>query len=92
MPHYDYICELCGYKEEILQKITEAPLSTCPQCKQSSFKRQIGRGVGLQFQGSGFYINDYQSQSTSPSSQQENSSSKPDSAGGCGCGKNSCGQ
>lgn len=90
MPHYDYVCESCGHKEEILQKITEAPLSTCPHCGQSSFKRLLGRGVGLQFQGSGFYVNDYQDRSSPSSSPQEKKPSKPDSTGGCGCGKNSC--
>ncbi len=84
MPNYDYICAHCGHKEEILQKMTESPLTVCPQCQQATFKRKFGGGIGLQFQGSGFYITDYGKQTTS--SEKEKSSS----AGGCGCGKSSC--
>lgn len=83
MPNYDYVCTQCGHKEEILQKMTDAPLAQCPQCQQATFKRKIGAGAGLQFQGSGFYGTDYGSK---PSSSPE----KPSSGGSCGCGKSSC--
>jgi putative FmdB family regulatory protein len=85
MPNYDYICAHCGHKEEILQKITDAPLTVCTQCQQATFKRKLGGGIGLQFQGSGFYITDYGHRS---SAEKEKSASS--SAGGCGCGKSSC--
>lgn len=77
MPNYDYECTQCGHKEEILQKITAAPLTECPQCGKSTFKRKFGLGIGLQFQGSGFYATDYKSQISSekPSSSPEKSSS-----------------
>jgi putative FmdB family regulatory protein len=85
MPNYDYECSQCSYKEEILQKMTEAPLTTCPQCKQTTFKRKFGGGIGLQFQGSGFYSTDYGSPSPSKEESKPSSPSK-----GCGCGKTSC--
>lgn len=86
MPNYDYQCSECGHKEEILQKMTEAPLTVCPECHQSSFKRKIGMGIGLQFQGSGFYSTDY----NSPSSPKLEKSAESPAPKGCGCGKSAC--
>lgn len=87
MPNYDYECMQCGHKEEILQKMTDEPFTECPQCRQSSFKRKFGRGIGLQFQGSGFYCTDYGAQ---PSSTEKPLASAPAPAKGCDCGKSSC--
>ena len=84
MPNYDYQCTQCGHQEEILQKMTDEPLSVCPQCQHSTFKRKIGKGIGLQFQGSGFYCTDYPT-SSSPSEKKQSPPPK-----GCGCGKSSC--
>lgn len=80
MPTYDYRCSKCNYSMEALQKITDAPLTLCPQCGQESLLRGPGGGIGLQFHGSGFYITDY----ASPSKD-----SAPKSSGCCPCGKNS---
>jgi putative FmdB family regulatory protein len=85
MPNYDYQCSHCGHQEEILQKITDAPLIACPQCQSPHFKRKFGVGIGLQFQGSGFYSTDYQS-SAAPVEK----APAPSPANGCGCSKNSC--
>jgi putative FmdB family regulatory protein len=73
MPHYDYRCINCHYQEEIFQKMNEEVLKKCPSCHQESFQRQFSGGTGLHFKGSGFYITDYPSSSTSC----------------CPCGKNS---
>jgi putative FmdB family regulatory protein len=60
MPTYDYRCDTCGHTLEAFQKITDAPLTECPQCKAPALKRAFGgKKVGLHFQGSGFYITDY---------------------------------
>ena len=85
MPTYDYFCTECDHQEEILQKMTDAPLGICPQCGKSTFVRKIGKGLGLQFQGSGFYETDYNN-STPPSEKKDPS---PPSKG-CGCGKTAC--
>jgi putative FmdB family regulatory protein len=62
MPTYDYRCSNCCYKTEITQKMSEAPLTQCPHCQQFTLKRGPGGGVGLLFQGSGFYTTDYDPQ------------------------------
>lgn len=82
MPNYDYQCAQCGYGEEVFQKITAAPLTACPQCQHFTFKRKVSGGIGIQFQGSGFYCTDY----CSPSSNEKASSPNK----GCGCEKTSC--
>jgi putative FmdB family regulatory protein len=53
MPTYDYSCKQCGYKFEVLQKMSDAPLSTCPECKAPSFERGFGGGTGFQFKNGG---------------------------------------
>ena len=60
MPTYDYRCTECDHRFEAIQKMSDDPLSTCPEC-QGKVKRLIGAGSGLLFKGSGFYITDYRS-------------------------------
>ncbi len=60
MPTYGYECRACGHQHEILQKITEAHLTECPECGKDALQRGPGGGIGLSFKGSGFYITDYQ--------------------------------
>jgi putative FmdB family regulatory protein len=57
MPTYEYRRE-DGSTFEIMQRITDAPLETCPTTGQK-VTRAIGGGTGLIFKGSGFYLTDY---------------------------------
>jgi putative FmdB family regulatory protein len=65
MPTYEYRRE-DGTTFEIQQRITEDPLETCPETGQD-VERIISGGSGLIFKGDGFYVNDYGSGSSSPS-------------------------
>lgn len=66
MPTYDYKCSKCGHIFEAFQKMSDAPLNNCPQCKTSgSVKRMIGSGAGFIFKGSGFYSTDYKKSGSS---------------------------
>lgn len=56
MPTYEYRCPHCG-TFEVVQRITEDPLKTCPTCGQP-VNRLISRNVGIVFKGSGFYVTD----------------------------------
>jgi putative FmdB family regulatory protein len=76
MPTYDYHCKNCNHVFDALQKITEEPLKTCPNCGQDTLIRGPGGGIGLQFKGSGFYITDYKNDSKGPSGCDKN-------GGGC---------
>jgi len=46
MPTYDYECHRCGRTFEVFQKISDAPLKECPECK-GEVKRMIGAGAGF---------------------------------------------
>jgi putative FmdB family regulatory protein len=41
MPIYAYRCEECGFAKDVLQKISDAPLTDCPECGKSAFRKQI---------------------------------------------------
>ena len=58
MPIYAYKCESCGFAKDVLQKISDAPLSSCPSCGQSSFRKQL-TAAGFQLKGSGWYVTDF---------------------------------
>ncbi|MGO8949476.1 MAG: FmdB family zinc ribbon protein [Ktedonobacterales bacterium] len=59
MPTYEYVCQSCSARFEAWQKITDDPLDVCPTCGQPV--RRVIFPVGLVFKGSGFYINDTRS-------------------------------
>ncbi|MHB8589628.1 MAG: FmdB family zinc ribbon protein [Candidatus Dormibacteraceae bacterium] len=57
MPTYGYRCGNCGHQFEIVQRISDAPLTTCPKCQGKLAKMLYP--VGISFKGSGFYTTDY---------------------------------
>jgi putative FmdB family regulatory protein len=58
MPIYAYKCESCGYAKDALQKMSDAPLTDCPQCGAATFKKQL-TAAGFQLKGSGWYVTDF---------------------------------
>lgn len=54
MPIYGYLCGSCGAQKDVMQKMSEAPLTTCPECGQQTFSKQLS-AAGLQFKGSGYH-------------------------------------
>ena len=60
MPTYEYECQKCGHRFDLVQSIKDAPKKTCPECR-GRIKRLLSAGGGLLFKGSGFYITDYRS-------------------------------
>ena len=61
MPTYDYHCTACGQAFEVFQKMSDEPLSSCPDCG-AGVRRKISGGAGFLFKGDGFYITDHRSQ------------------------------
>jgi putative FmdB family regulatory protein len=57
MPTYGYRCGNCGHEFEILQRMSDEPLTTCPKCQGKLSKMLYP--VGISFKGSGFYTTDY---------------------------------
>ncbi len=58
MPIYAYKCESCGHAKDVLQKISDAPLSECPACGKPTFHKQV-TAAGFQLKGSGWYVTDF---------------------------------
>ena len=58
MPIYEYQCEQCGHKLEKLQKISDEPLKTCPQCGNQSLKKLVS-AVAFRLKGGGWYETDF---------------------------------
>ncbi len=58
MPIYAYRCGTCGHAKDVLQKLSDAPLSTCPACGADTFSKQV-TAAGFQLKGSGWYVTDF---------------------------------
>ena len=96
MPIYAYKCESCGHAKDVLQKISDVPLTDCPACGKSTFSKQL-TAAGFQLKGSGWYATDFRG-STSGSggtsapataaSETPSTSSDAVPAAAAGCGGN----
>jgi putative FmdB family regulatory protein len=64
MPNYDYQCTSCGFVEEISQRMTDAPITKCPNCGKETFMRVITGGAGVLYKGEGWYVTDYSKKSS----------------------------
>lgn len=58
MPIYEYQCANCGHQLEALQKISDEPLTECPECHQAALNKLVS-AAGFQLKGSGWYATDY---------------------------------
>lgn len=82
MPLYEYQCEQCGHRFEVIQKFSDPPVETCPRCNGAV--RKLLSSPAIQFKGSGWYITDYAkkdsaSASSSSSSTESKSETKTES-------------
>jgi putative FmdB family regulatory protein len=57
MPIYEYQCSKCGKIEEALQKVSEAPLTSCSHCS-GKLNKLISHSA-FHLKGSGWYVTDY---------------------------------
>ena len=60
MPIYEYLCTECGQELEKLQKISDDPLTDCPECGKPTLQKQIS-AAGFRLKGSGWYETDFKS-------------------------------
>ena len=58
MPIYAYRCASCGHSRDVLQKISDPVLTTCPACGAEQFQKQV-TAAGFQLKGSGWYATDF---------------------------------
>lgn len=64
MPIYEYQCTSCGRRVELMQKITDESLQTCPSCK-GRLKRLMSL-TSFQLKGNGWYATDYKDKDKKP--------------------------
>jgi putative FmdB family regulatory protein len=60
MPIYEYRCEACGHTLDALQKISDAPLTDCPECGKSALKKLMS-APSFRLKGGGWYETDFKS-------------------------------
>ena len=77
MPLYEYQCDACGHRFEVIQKFSDKPLETCPKCGGAVHK--LVSSPAFQFKGSGWYITDYAKKSDAKSEGKSSSSGGGDS-------------
>jgi putative FmdB family regulatory protein len=75
MPIYAYKCASCGHQQDVLQKISDEPLTTCPACGAVSFNKQV-TAAGFQLKGSGWYQTDFRN-NNAPAAAKESGAAKP---------------
>jgi putative FmdB family regulatory protein len=86
MPLYEYQCEHCGKRFEVIQKFSDAPLTTHDECGAGPVERLLS-APALQFKGTGWYITDYAKSNgagKSPSADSESTKSGSDSKASSG--------
>jgi len=57
MPLYEYECDACGHRFEVIQKFSDPPVEKCPACGSTVHKLQSA--PAFQFKGTGWYVTDY---------------------------------
>lgn len=58
MPFYEYQCQQCDHRLEVLQKISDEPLVYCPECNETSLKKLIS-AAAFRLKGTGWYETDF---------------------------------
>jgi len=78
MPIYAYKCADCGFEQDVMQKMSDAPLSDCPSCGKPAFAKQL-TAAGFALKGNGYYATDF-----------KNGGAKPAAAPSPACGTGAC--
>lgn len=63
MPIYAYRCSACGHAQDVLQKMSDPVLTTCPACGAEAYAKQV-TAAGFQLKGSGWYVTDFRGGNT----------------------------
>lgn len=65
MPIYAYRCDACGFTQDVLQRLSDPPLSECPSCHAQALRKQV-TAAGFQLKGSGWYATDFRNPPAAP--------------------------
>jgi putative FmdB family regulatory protein len=97
MPIYAYRCSSCGHGADVMQKLSDAPLTVCTACGKPTFSKQI-TAAGFQLKGSGWYATDFKNGSKGakngtpekPAEKPSDTSEAKPAAHACGSGSCAC--
>jgi putative FmdB family regulatory protein len=79
MPTYEYACTECGDRTEVVQSISDSPLTTCTVC--GGRLRKVFSPVGIVFKGSGFYRTDSRGKPAKADGKADKAEKKPADTG-----------
>jgi putative FmdB family regulatory protein len=74
MPLYEYQCDACAHRFEVIQKFSDAPIDVCPKC--GGAVKKLLSSPAIQFKGTGWYITDYARKGESGGASSSSSSSE----------------
>lgn len=92
MPIYEYRCSDCGFQNEYLRRMSDAPLTDCPECGKRSFNKLV-TAAGFQLKGSGWYATDFRNNGSKPKKEQDKAADDPAKAQAkpeATCGSGAC--
>jgi len=81
MPIYEYRCQACGHELEALQKLSEAPLTTCPACQEDSLRKLVS-AAAFRLSGGGWYETDFKKDNKRNLAGEPKKAEKPADKGG----------
>jgi len=76
MPIYAYRCTDCGFEKDVMRKVSDPLLTTCPECRTENFAKQL-TAPGFQLKGSGWYATDFKGGLQTSGSQERQSTALP---------------
>ena len=77
MPLYEYQCDACGHRFELIQKFSDPPAGVCTSCSGGPVRKLLS-SPAFQFKGSGWYITDYARKGSAPSGETESKAASSD--------------
>ena len=83
MPIYEYRCSSCGKELEALQRLSDAPLKTCPACHADTLVKLMS-AAGFQLKGSGWYATDFKGSGAKPAAKKDSGEPATESKTGKG--------
>ena len=83
MPIYDYQCTSCGFKKEVMRKVSEPSVTACPDCSKETFAKQVS-APAFQLNGTGWYATDFKGGSTK-TTETKTEAAPAACATGCAC-------
>ena len=58
MPIYEYKCLICEHQFEVIQRLSDNPVESCPECNEKSVKKLVS-APSFRLKGGGWYETDF---------------------------------